>query len=197
MKLLFYCQCGLIAAGTALLAYWGAVTVRARLFQRSELQATAMRPHRTRPAQAPYPQDGTVLATLSIPDLRLSFVVVEGVSSRDLSLGPGHIPGTPLPGEDGNVAIAGHRDTVFRPLRWIRPTQTIRLTTPRGERDYRVVSTEIVNIRDVRVLNPTERNTLTLVTCYPFYYVGHAPKRFIVHADAVPEPVSSGRPPHS
>ena len=101
----------------------------------------------------------------------------------ELSLAPGHIPGTPLPGEAGNVAIAGHRDTFFRPLRFIRRNDTINVTTDRGEDQYRVVSTSIVAPSDVQVLYPTGRDTLTLVTCYPFDYVGPAPKRFIVRAE--------------
>jgi sortase A len=98
---------------------------------------------------------------------------------------PGHIPGTPLPGQSGNVTIAGHRDTFFRPLRLIRKNDTMKLTTLRGEDQYRVVSTDIVAPDDIHVLYPTGRNTLTLVTCYPFYYVGPAPRRFIVRAERV------------
>ena len=103
-----------------------------------------------------------------------------------MSLGPGHIPGTPLPGEAGNVAIAGHRDTFFRPLRLIRKNDTIILTTDRGEDQYHVVSTSIVRPDEIQVLYPTGRDTLTLVTCYPFDYVGPAPNRFIVRAERSP-----------
>jgi sortase A len=123
---------------------------------------------------------------LNIPDLKLSSVVVEGVSDDDLRVAAGHIPGTAMPSEAGNVAIAGHRDTFFRPLRLVRANQIVSLATSRGERRYRVVSTEVVDPSDVRVLDPVGHDTLTLVTCFPFYFVGHAPKRFIVHADQIP-----------
>jgi sortase A len=136
-------------------------------------------PRRERPAE------GATVAELVIPRLGLTSIVVEGANAKDLRIAPGHIPGTPLPGESGNVAIAGHRDTFFRPLRFIRKTDTIDLTTFGGEKEYRVVSTEIVDPRDVRVLYPTGRDTLTLVTCYPFNYIGSAPKRFIVRAERV------------
>jgi sortase A len=109
-------------------------------------------------------------------------MIVEGVTEPELRLGSGHIPGTALPGERGNVAIAGHRDTVFRPLRSIQANDFIQLVTLDGRYGYRVVSTQIVGPSDVQVLNPTRRDTLTLVTCYPFYFVGPAPKRFIVRA---------------
>jgi sortase A len=125
---------------------------------------------------------------LSISRLGLSTVVVEGVEDGDLKLAPGHIPGTAIPGEPGNVGIAGHRDTFFRPLRFIHKDDVIRLSTQHGEERYRVVSIKIVDPDNVQVLYPTNRETLTLVTCYPFYYVGSAPKRFIVRSERFEEP---------
>jgi len=112
-------------------------------------------------------------------------MVVDGDSSGDLSLGPGHIPGTALPGRSGNIGIAGHRDSVFRPLRSIRKGQIITLTTPHGKDEYRVVCTSIVSPKDTSVLRPSTRDSLTLVTCYPFDFIGPAPKRFIVRAERV------------
>jgi sortase A len=91
-----------------------------------------------------------------------------------------------LPGQLGNVGIAGHRDTFFRPLRNIRQGDMIALTTLEGEYRYRVVSTSVVSPSEVSVLRPTGEEVLTLVTCYPFYYVGSAPERFIVRAKIVP-----------
>ena len=105
-----------------------------------------------------------------------------GSDARTLQLAVGHIPGTALPGEAGNVGLAGHRDTFFRRLQNIRPDDEIRLTTPDGFFTYRVRRTVIVQPRDVWVLDPTDEPTLTLVTCYPFSYVGSAPQRFIVRA---------------
>jgi sortase A len=110
-------------------------------------------------------------------------MVVEGVDDGDLKHAVGHIPGTALPGEDGNVGIAGHRDTFFRPLRSIRRKDTITLSTLQGTYRYRVISTKVVDPDDVEVLYPDGRDTLTLVTCFPFDYVGSAPRRFIVRAE--------------
>ena len=94
----------------------------------------------------------------------------------------GHVPGTALPGENGNVGIAGHRDTFFRELRNVKPEDRISLTTARGTFEYFVEYARIVKPEDVEVLAPTEEPLLTLVTCYPFYYVGAAPERYIVRA---------------
>jgi len=109
-------------------------------------------------------------------------VVVEGSDERALKRGPGHIPGTSLPGEGINMAIAGHRDTSFRPLRFIRRDDTIKVIAQEHEYQYRIVSTEIVGPEDTRVLYPEAHETLTLITCYPFTFVGAAPKRFVVRA---------------
>ena len=128
------------------------------------------------------PRDGGLIGRLEIPRLGLSVMVVEGVGDGDLKRAAGHVPGTALPGQPGNIGIAGHRDTFFRPLRAIRPNDRITLRTEAGVYQYRVTSTKVVTPDDVQVLDPTGRDTLTLVTCFPFYYVGHAPKRFIVQA---------------
>jgi sortase A len=132
-----------------------------------------------------YPVAGSPVALLSIPRLGLSAVVLEGAEERELKLGPGHIPGTSLPGDGGNVGVAGHRDTFFRPLRHIKTNDTIRLATREKEYHYQVVSTKLVEPEDVQVLHASAQETLTLVTCYPFDFVGPAPKRFIVRADCV------------
>src|SRR6476659_3029147 len=94
----------------------------------------------------------------------------------------GRIEDAAFPGEPGNVGIAGHRDTTFRAVRHLQVGGRLRLTTTRGVFDYRIVRTVIVNPRDVQVLDPTDTPTLTLVTCYPFTFVGRAPQRFIVQA---------------
>ena len=98
----------------------------------------------------------------------------------------GHIPGTPLPGQQGNVAIAGHRDTFFRALRNIRKDDEITLATLDGSYRYRVDSTKVVEPEDTQVLDDSHDKILTLVTCYPFDFVGVAPKRFIVRAHRIP-----------
>jgi sortase A len=128
------------------------------------------------------PGVGAVIGRLQIPRLGMTVMVVEGVDENELSRAAGHIPGTTLPDRHGNVGIAAHRDTFFRPLRNIRRNDTIQLATLHGNYNYRVISTSVVEPSDVQVLAPTNRDTLTLVTYYPFYFVGAAPKRFIVRA---------------
>jgi sortase A len=132
------------------------------------------------------PLDGTVLGRLSVPRLEISVIVVEGVEDGDLKHAVGHIPGTALPGGTGNLSIAGHRDTYFRPLRLIRRGDTIAPDTLGSAYRYRVVWTKVVEPEDVQVLDPAGKDVLTLVTCFPFNYVGAAPKRFIVRAERLP-----------
>jgi sortase A len=131
------------------------------------------------------PAEGSVLGRLEIPRLGMKVIVDEGVSDGVLRRAVGHIPQTALPGERGNVALAGHRDTFFRPLRKIQAGDAIALRTPAGDFNYRVESTAVVVPTDVRVLKPSADPMLTLVTCFPFYYVGSAPDRFVVRARLV------------
>jgi sortase A len=126
-----------------------------------------------------------LIGRIDIPRLGLSAMVIEGTSAHNLRRAVGHITGTALPGQPGNVGISGHRDTFFRPLRNIHRDDIITLTTLFGEFRYRVVSTRIVSPSNVTVLEPGGNDSLTLVTCYPFYFVGAAPHRFIVRADRV------------
>jgi sortase A len=129
---------------------------------------------------------GDVIGRVDVDRLGVSVVVVEGVDEGDLAHAAGHMIGTAFPGRPGNTAIAAHRDTFFRPLRKIRPKDIVRVTTPDGEYRYRVAWTRIVAPDDVAVLRPDGKQELTLITCYPFYYVGEAPQRFIVRATRVP-----------
>jgi len=131
---------------------------------------------------------GDVIGEMIIPRLNLKTIMVQGESPKALRRAIGHLPETSLPGEPGNVAIAGHRDTFFRPLRDIQTGDAITIKTPDGEFQYQVESTEVVLPNDVQVLKPSRGNTLTLVTCFPFYYVGSAPRRFIVHARQISPP---------
>jgi sortase A len=112
-------------------------------------------------------------------------MVLEGDDASTLQWGVGHIPGTALPGRPGNVGIAGHRDTFFRPLKDVRKNDLIILQTLGGTYRYRVESFETVEPDDTEVLESSNQPSLTLVTCYPFDFVGAAPKRFIVRARAV------------
>jgi sortase A len=128
------------------------------------------------------PRAHSVVGRLEIPSVNLSVMVLEGVGESELRKGAGHVPGTALPGADGNVGIAGHRDTFFRPLRKLKVGDVIRLTTLRGAWDYEVEKTWVTEPTDVGVLQDGSGSVLTLVTCYPFSYVGPAPDRFIIRA---------------
>ena len=131
------------------------------------------------------PVERGVVGLLEIPRLGVSTAVVEGDDSKALRGAAGHLADTPHPWESGNSAIAAHRDGLFRPLRHIRVGDQVRVQTPHGEMVYRVRDTHIVRPTDLSVLEPTAKPTLTLITCYPFYYLGAAPKRFVVHAERI------------
>ena len=109
-------------------------------------------------------------------------MIFEGDDAGCLEQDAGHIPGTALPSKSGNMGIAAHRDTYFRPLRLVRANDVINVKTPAGTSEYAVTGTEIVKPTAVSVLKPAPGHDLTLVTCYPFFFVGSAPERFIVHA---------------
>ena len=126
--------------------------------------------------------DPLVLGRIEIPRIGISAIVREGDDERTLGLAVGHIPGTARPGERGNMALAGHRDSFFRALRNIRLHDTIRIRTAGRHYEYLVDSTEVVTPKETRLLDPTGDAVLTLVTCYPFGWVGHAPNRFVVRA---------------
>jgi sortase A len=198
---------GLIAAGVGLGAWCAVVLTEARFVNQVAVPAsdsapvvvTQTLPNGARPlpgdgasagsarpfAAAPAP--GTLIGRLEAPSVQLSATLLEGSDDGTLSRGAGHIEDTPLPGQGGNVGIAGHRDTVFRPLRHVHVGDAMSLTTADRIYRYRVSKTSIVGPDDVYVLDPTPAPTLTLVTCYPFEFVGHAPKRFIVQAELVEE----------
>jgi sortase A len=133
---------------------------------------------------APLPV-GSLIGRMEIPRLGVSTVVLEGDSDQVLRKGVGHIPSTSLPGGAGNVAVAGHRDTFFRALKDIRRNDDITLATTTGTFHYRVSSVQVVRPNDTQVLAPSDQASLTLVTCYPFRFVGSAPKRYIVHAQQI------------
>jgi len=134
-----------------------------------------------------------LIGRISIPRLSVSVVVVEGIGRTALRRGIGHIPGTALPGQTGNIGLAGHRDAFFRPLKDLRVNDEIQISTPGGDFRYEVESLRIVDPHDTSVLAASSENVLTLVTCYPFYYVGPAPKRWIVRARQVFSPAKPAR----
>jgi sortase A len=181
----------LVTFGISILAYCGYVMAESWIFQQAEnRQLNQLLAHHReipRPAALAVSQptaDG-LIGRIDIPRLNVSVMVMEGADKGTLQRAAGHIPGTALPGEVGNVGISAHRDTYFRPLRNIKRSDIITLTTALGEYHYRVLSTKVVSPYDVAVLNPSADQTLTLVTCYPFYFVGAAPFRFIVRAERV------------
>jgi sortase A len=189
----------LVAAAAIMLGYCGVVLADGWLFQQRERRhleqllhgrqvASGLASRISPPASSKSPPvlaPGELIGRIEIARLDLSVIVAEGVDTLTLRRAVGHIPGTAMPGNPGNIGLAGHRDTFFRPLRNIQPNDVITLTTPAGEYRYRVVSARIVRPTDVGVLNPTGTEVLTLVTCYPFYFVGPAPNRFIVRAERV------------
>jgi LPXTG-site transpeptidase (sortase) family protein len=126
--------------------------------------------------------EGEIIGEIQVPRLGLSAMVVQGDSPASLRHAVGHLATSALPGEWGNVALAGHRDTLFRPLRDIQVGDEIRFKTAENSFDYVVESFEVVAPTDIRVLEATSGHDLTFITCFPFYYMGPAPKRFIVRA---------------
>ena len=122
------------------------------------------------------------LGVIEIPSLRLQVPILEGTDDLTLDRGVGHIAGTASPGEPGNIGVAGHRDGFFRGLKDIHVGDTIDIESQQGNSHYRVDEIQIVSPDDVSVLRPRTKPSLTLVTCYPFYFVGSAPSRYIVHA---------------
>ena len=140
------------------------------------------KPPQTAEQKGPHvPADGEI-GRVEIPRLDISVMVREGVDDSTLRNAVGHIPGTALPGQPGNAALAAHRDTYFRPLRNVRRGDRVYVTTTYGEYVYKVETTQIVKPDDISVLDAADYQELTLVTCFPFYYIGSAPKRFVVHA---------------
>jgi sortase A len=195
----------LFAASVAMLAYCAFVLTDTWVFQRraDDGLERLLRDNRTAfssgletqvhaapVAPAVIEPDG-LIGRIEVSRIGLSAIVFEGTGRKTLRQAVGHIAGTALPGAPGNVGLSAHRDTFFRPLRHIRESDIITITTSRGEYRYRVVSTTVVKPHDVGVLATGERESLTLVTCYPFYFVGAAPDRFVVRAErslAIPEP---------
>lgn len=124
------------------------------------------------------------LGRIEIPSIGVRAIIAEGTADRTLDRAVGHVRGTALPGERGNVSLAGHRDTFFKRLRGLEPGDEIRITTRRGRYAYRVVATTIVGPERTDLMRSTRTPTLTLITCYPFNAIGPAPKRFVVRARA-------------
>jgi sortase A len=185
-RILAWTRRALFAAAFLLLGYCAFALVDARIFQRrASIELNRLRPEPSIPENVPGPAVDGLIGRVQIPRLSISFVVVEGTGSASLRRAVGHISGTSLPGEAGNVGLAAHRDTFFRPLKDLRIKDEIQFSTRAGNFKYEVVSLRVVEPDNVGVLASAGENVLTMVTCYPFYYVGPAPKRWIVRARQV------------
>ena len=190
-------QLFLLLAGLAGVGIWVWSHVSMFVFEKQANRALERQMARPLPPRPPAPtiENGALLGRLSIPRLKMQAALCQGDTAHVLDVALGHIPGTPMPGQPGNVGIAGHRDTLFRALRDIRKDDLIEIETPARDYTYQVEGTSIVKPRDVAVLHAGAYPELTLVTCYPFYYVGSAPNRFIVKARLISSPPPSPAPP--
>jgi sortase A len=173
-----------LAAGIMALGYAGYAVLDRYSYQEAETSKFEMPgvPAASPTIEAVHIADGGVIGEITVARLKLKAIVVQGDSEDLLRRAVGHLAETPLPSEPGNVALAGHRDGLFRPLRGILPGDIITLATTDREYEYEVQWTSVVPPNAVRVLQSTDEPTLTLITCFPFYYVGAAPERFIVRA---------------
>jgi sortase A len=183
---------GLIVLGLLCLVYYSVMTVHAWRYQRAaksqiEQMVSLERPPAARAVVADVPNPpkaGELIGRVDIPRLKLSAAIAEGDDDRTLGKAVGHLPDTPFPWQRrGNVALAAHRDGLFRALEKIRIGDDVRVVTERGEFRYQVKKTHIVDPDDVWVIAPTDTPMITLITCYPFSFVGNAPHRFIVQAE--------------
>ena len=198
ITVLTWMERGLLAAGAGLAIWCAVVVLQAEYYKHLPVPSPAgvsvstTLPGETEhesaaPARHPAMTAGSWVARLEAPTVALTATVLEGSDDETLKRGAGRIEDTAWPGEPGNIGIAGHRDTIFRPVRRLKVGDPLVLTTADRVFRYRISKTTIVNPEDVYVLDPTDHPTMTLVTCYPFEFIGHAPKRYIISADLVGE----------
>lgn len=165
-------------------------------FSAGRVDMSAWSPHRVESYLNSARAQAVPLAVLRIPVLDLAVPVFDGTSEQNLNRGAGRIAGTARIGEPGNLGIAAHRDGFFRALKDVQVGDLLMLERLGATDTYRIVSTAVVDPADVSVLEPTATHSVTLVTCFPFYFVGSAPQRFIVHAKRVtPKKTPAGRRP--
>jgi sortase A len=174
---------GLFIAGLGLYSIWESQEGEKLAWQEWDRQIAA-RPAAPVKVRRPV-RRGETVAKLSIDRLKSEWVVLEGADPAELERGPGHLIDSAMPGSRGNCVIAGHRDTQFRVLRKVEMGEEISLESGSRTFRYRVVDLRVVAPTDTSSLDPTSKSTLTLVTCYPFYYVGPAPKRFVIRAELI------------
>lgn len=194
-KLFIRSQYVLLIAGISLLGYCALLVCTASYYQAEARQQLSLKVHHlatlsssSRDIAAPLRQTLqaapalAVVGRVDVPRISLSAMVAEGDNAWALRMAVGHVPGTALPWQSGNVALVAHRDTFFRRIGELRVGDVIRLTIPGAAYTYRVAFTDVVNPSETWVLWPASGDTLTLVTCYPFHFIGPAPKRFVVRA---------------
>ncbi len=175
-----------IVIGLALLLWIGVEVLERRATQqagRSELEGR-LPPSEELLDSAPTPRPalGSVVGRIVISEAEVDAVALEGIDAKTLKRAVGHFPGTALPGERGNASFAAHRDSFFRGLRRVVVGQEVEIETPYAIHSYRIEETRVVEPTQVDVIDPRGGRQLTLITCYPFDYVGAAPQRFVVHA---------------
>jgi len=192
-RILRWIERSLVALGSVCLLWVGAISIHAFTYQVEQNARLA----RLGPSSDNRAVDGrrdavgstseanVPIGRLEIPRLGLSAVVMEGDDEQTLNVAVGHLADTPLPWQEGNAALAGHRDTFFRPLRRLQDGDEVRLVTPRGTFRYRTTRQVVVEPDELWVLDPSPATALTLITCYPFDFVGPAPRRFVVHAERI------------
>jgi sortase A len=204
-------QRGLLVVGILLLAHWAIAVFDSRSFQAKEslkldaalreaasgssgtsARDAASLGSRKLHARPRVTASARVLGRLEVPRLAITAMVAEGTDLKTLSRAVGHVVTTALPGSPGNCALAGHRDTFLRGLGGVRMNDVIRIVTRQRTYNYQVDWTAVVEPRQVEVLDSTATPSLTLVTCYPFEYIGHAPHRFVVRARQIEPFASSG-----
>jgi len=187
-----------LTLGVVLLGYVGAQYGQMYVEQRHLAQEWEKQQQRARAEVQPTSTDDTAekedygLTRLSAPKIDLDSVVVEGTSHRALLLGPGHLRSTPAPGDAGNSVITGHRDTFFRHLHELDKGDTVLVERDGKVFRYEVTGKKIVEPDDLSVIKPVRDHRLTLITCYPTYYIGPAPKRLVVFSKLVKEAAESG-----
>jgi sortase A len=194
-RILRWIERALIALGFVCLMWVGVISMHALSYQAEQdarlAQLGSSSDHlavdRGRDAVVPASEVNVPIGRLEIPRIGLSAVVMEGDDDGTLNVAVGHLTDTPLPWQEGNTALAGHRDTFFRPIRRVRTGDEIRLVTPRGTFRYRATRQVVVEPDELWVLEPSPTAALTLITCYPSHFVGPAPRRFVVHAERVVE----------
>lgn len=194
-RILRWIERALVALGSVCLVWVGAISLHA-LTHQAEQHARLVQLSTSsgnlalagsRDAGRAASEEHVPIGRLEIPRIGLSAVVMEGDDEHTLNVAVGHLPDTPLPWQEGNAALAGHRDTFFRPLRRLRDGDDIRLVTPRGTFRYRATRQVVVEPDELWVLDPSPAAALTLITCYPFDFVGPARQRFVVHAERIVE----------